>query len=139
MSGIVMDTTERILREFRSVAVVGLSRDPSKAAHAIPARMQRAGFRIIPVNPHVDTLLGEKSYASLADVPFSVEVVLVFRPSEEAAAVAKAAVGIGAKALWLQQGIVSAEARQLAEAAGMLYVEDRCMGVERAVHGITKG
>jgi predicted CoA-binding protein len=139
MSGISMDNTERILREFRSIAVVGLSRDPSKAAYAIPARLQRAGFRIIPVNPFVDTLLGEKSYASLADVPFSVEVVLVFRPSEEAGAVAKAAVGIGAKALWLQQGIVSAEARQLAEAAGMLYVEDRCMGVERAVHGITKG
>jgi predicted CoA-binding protein len=139
MSGFVMDNTERILREFRSIAVVGLSRDPSKAAHAIPARMQRAGFRIIPVNPFIDTVLREKSYASLADVPFSVEVVLVFRPSEEAAAVAKAAVGIGAKALWLQQGIVSAEARQIAEAAGMLYVEDRCMGVERAVHGITKG
>ena len=139
MSGMIMDNMERILREFRSVAVVGLSRDPSKAAHAIPARLQRAGFRIIPVNPFVDTVLREKSYASLADVPFSVEVVLVFRPSEEAAAVAKAAVGIGAKALWLQQGIVSAEARQIAEAAGMLYVEDRCMGVERAVHGITKG
>lgn len=139
MSGIIMDNTERILREFRSIAVVGLSRDPSKPAHAIPARMQRAGFRIIPVNPFVDTVLREKSYASLAEVPFSVEVVLVFRPSEEAAAVAKAAVGIGAKALWLQQGIVSAEARQIAEAAGMLYVEDRCMGVERAVHGISKG
>jgi len=134
-----MDNTERILREFRSVAVVGLSRDPSKAAHAIPARLQSAGFRVIPVNPLADTLLGEKSYAKLADVPFSVEVVLVFRPSEEAAAVAKAAVAIGAKALWLQQGIVSAEARRLAEAAGMLYVEDRCMGVERAVHSIVKG
>lgn len=134
-----MDNTERILREFRSIAVVGLSRDPSKAAHAIPARLQSAGFRVIPVNPLADTLLGEKSYAELSDVPFSVEVVLVFRPSEEAAAVAKAAVAIGAKALWLQQGIVSAEARRLAEAAGMLYVEDRCMGVERAVHSIVKG
>ena len=134
-----MDNTERILREFRSIAVVGLSRDPSKAAHAIPARLQSAGFRVIPVNPLADTLLGEKSYAKLADVPFSVEVVLVFRPSEEAAGVAKAAVAIGAKALWLQQGIVSAEARRLAEAAGMLYVEDRCMGVERAVHSIVKG
>ena len=134
-----MDNTERILREFRSIAVVGLSRDPSKAAHAIPARMQRAGFRVIPVNPFVDSVLGEKSYSTLNDVPFSVEVVLVFRPSAEAAAVAQAAVAIGAKALWLQQGIVSAEARRLAEAAGMLYVEDRCIGVERAVHSITKG
>ena len=133
-----MENTERILREFRTIAVVGLSRDPTKEAHAIPARLQRAGFRVIPVNPFADSVLGEKSYKSLADVPFSVEVVLAFRPSEEAAGVARAAVAIGAKALWLQQGIVSAEARQLAEAAGMLYVEDRCMGVERAVHGIVK-
>jgi predicted CoA-binding protein len=133
-----MDNTERILREFRSIAVVGLSRDPSKAAHAIPARMQRAGFRVIPVNPFVESLLGEKAYKSLADLPDPVEVVLVFRPSAEAAGIAKQAAAIGAKALWLQQGIVSAEARRTAEAAGMLYVEDRCMGVERAVHGITK-
>jgi len=133
-----METTERILREFRTIAVVGLSRDPSKAAHAIPARLQRAGFRVIPVNPFVGNLLGEQAYAKLADVPFSVEVVLVFRPSAEAAGIAREAVAIGAKALWLQQGIVSDEARRTAEGAGLLYVEDRCMGVERAVHGITK-
>ena len=133
-----MDNTERILREFRTIAVVGLSRDRTKEAHAIPARMQRAGYRVIPVNPFADSVLGEKSYKTLADVPFSVEVVLVFRPSEQAAGVARAAAAIGAKALWLQQGIASAEARQIAEAAGMLYVEDRCMGVERAVHGILK-
>lgn len=133
-----MDNTERILRDFRSIAVVGLSRDPSKAAHAIPARMQRAGFRVIPVNPNIESALGETSYASLADVPFSVEVVNVFRPSAEAAGIAKAAAAIGAKALWLQQGIVSEEARRIADAAGMLYVEDRCMGVERAVHSISK-
>jgi predicted CoA-binding protein len=134
-----MDLTEQILRDFRTIAVVGLSRDPSKAAHAIPARMQRAGFRVIPVNPFVSEVLGEKAYAKLADVPLGVEVVLVFRPSADAAEVAKQAVAIGAKALWLQQGIVSDEARQIAQAAGLLYVEDRCMGVERAVHGITKG
>jgi predicted CoA-binding protein len=133
-----METTERILRDFRTLAVVGLSRDPSKAAHAIPARMQRAGFRVIPINPYVDEVLGERSYAKLTDVPFSLEVVLVFRPSAEAAAVARDAVAVGAKALWLQQGIVSAEARHIAESAGLLYVEDSCMGVERAVHGITK-
>jgi uncharacterized protein len=133
-----MEPIEAILRNYRTLAVVGLSRDASKAAHAIPARMQRAGFRVIPVNPFVDTVLGEKSYAKLADVPFSVEVVVVFRPSGQAAEVAKDAIAIGAKALWLQQGIVSAEARQLAEAAGLLYVEDRCIGVERAVHGVVK-
>ena len=133
-----MENTERILREFRSIAVVGLSRDPSKAAHSIPARLQSAGFRVIPVNPSAYSLLGEKSYKALADVPFSVEVVLVFRPSAEAEGIAKCAVAIGAKALWLQQGIASAEARRVAEAAGLLYVEDRCIGVERAVHGIVK-
>ncbi len=133
-----MENTERILREFRTIAVVGLSRDASKAAHAIPARLQRSGFRIIPVNPFVASLLGETAYPRLAEVPFSVEVVLVFRPSAEAASIARQAVAIGAKALWLQQGIVSAEARQIAESAGLLYVEDRCMGVERAVYGITK-
>lgn len=133
-----MDAVERILRELSRIAVVGLSRDPNKAAHAIPARMQRAGFRIIPVNPSLDSVLGEKAYASLRDVPEPVELVLVFRPSAEAAAVAADAVAIGAKALWLQQGIVNDEARRLAEAAGMLYVEDRCIGVERAVLGISK-
>jgi predicted CoA-binding protein len=133
-----MDNTERILRQYRTIAVVGLSRDPNKAAHAIPARMQSAGFRIIPVNPQLDSVLGEKSYPTLRDVPEPVEVVLVFRPSAEAAAVAQDAVAIGAKALWLQQGIVSDEARRLAEAADLLYVEDRCIGVERAVLGIVK-
>ncbi len=133
-----MDLTERILREFRTIAVVGLSRDPSKAAHNIPARMQRSGFRVIPVNPYVAEVLGEKSCARLTEVPEPDEVVRVFRPTEQAAAVAKDAVAIGAKALWLQQGIVSAEAKRLAEAAGLLYVEDRCMGVERAVLGIVK-
>jgi predicted CoA-binding protein len=133
-----MQVTERILREFRTIAVVGLSRDPSKAAHAIPARMQRAGFRVIPVNPFVAEILGEQAYPKLADVPFSVEVVLVFRPSADAAEIARQAVAIGAKALWLQQGIASNEAREIAEAGGLLYVEDRCMGVDRALYDITK-
>jgi predicted CoA-binding protein len=133
-----METTERILREFRTIAVVGLSRDPAKAAHAIPARMQQAGFRTIPVNPNLERVLGEKAYESLKEIPEPIEVVLVFRPSPEAAAIAKDAVAIGAKALWLQQGIASEEARRIAEAAGLLYVEDRCMGVERAVYHVVK-
>lgn len=134
-----MEVTEKILREYRTIAVVGLSRDPSKEAHAIPARMQRAGFRVIPVNPQVEELLGERSYPTLAAVPDPIDIVLVFRPSAEAAGVAEQAVQVGAKALWLQQGISSAEARRTAESAGLLYVEDRCIGVERAVHGVVKG
>ncbi len=133
-----MDTPERILREFRTVAVVGLSRDPEKAAHAIPKALQAAGFRVIPVNPVADELLGETVYRTLGEIPFPVELVLVFRPAEFAPDIAEQAVAIGAKALWLQQGIVSPRARQIAAEAGLLYVEDRCIGVERAIHRITK-
>src|SRR5687768_9397735 len=133
-----MDTAERILRELRTIAVVGLSRDPDKPAHGVPLALKRAGFRILPVNPYADELLGERVFRKLEDIPVPVELVLVFRPSPETPAVARAAVAVGAKALWLQQGIHSDEARAIAEGAGLLYVEDRCIGVERAVHRITK-
>ncbi|WP_199432716.1 CoA-binding protein [Qaidamihabitans albus] len=132
------DTPERILREATTIAVVGLSRDPGKEAHSVPAVMQAAGFRIIPVNPVAGTLLGERVYRSLTDIPEPVDLVDVFRPSAEAASVAREAAAIGAKALWLQQGIVSAEARAIAAEAGMDYVEDRCVAVVRAVAGIRK-
>lgn len=133
-----METPERILREFDTIAVVGISRDPSKAAHSVPRALKSAGFTIVPVNPHADELLGEKVFRSLGDIDRSVEVVLVFRPSEEAEAIAGQAVAIGAKALWLQLGIQSDAARKLAEDAGLLYVEDRCIGVERSIRGVSK-
>ncbi|MEU6642125.1 CoA-binding protein [Saccharomonospora sp. NPDC046836] len=132
------DTAERILRDSATIAVVGLSRDPAKEAHSVPAAMQAAGFRVIPVNPVADTLLGERVYRSLTEIPEAVDVVNVFRPSHDAPAVARDAVRIGAKALWLQQGIVSAEARAIAEEAGLAYVEDRCIAVVRAVAAIRK-
>ncbi|EHR52476.1 putative CoA-binding protein [Saccharomonospora marina XMU15] len=128
----------RILREFSTIAVVGCSRDPAKAAHSVPAAMRAAGFRIIPVNPVADTLLGERVYRHLSDIDEPVEVVEVFRPGPEAPAVAEEAVRIGAKALWLQQGITSGRAREIAREAGLAYVEDRCMAVVRAVNGIRK-
>jgi uncharacterized protein len=133
-----MQTTERILREMKTIAVVGLSRDPGKPAHSVPKAMQAAGFRVVPVNPIADELLGERVYRTLADIPGPVELVLVFRPAEEAVAVAHQAVAIKAKALWLQLGIESDEARRIAQAAGLLYVEDRCIGVERALHRVLK-
>lgn len=129
---------KEILDRYTTIAVVGLSRDPGKAAHSVPRAMQAAGFRIIPVNPHADTLLGEKVYRNLQDIPEPIDVVEVFRPSEEAPAVARQAVAVGAKALWLQLGIRSAEARRIAEGAGLAYVEDVCMSVERAIHRITR-
>jgi predicted CoA-binding protein len=124
--------TERLLRTYGTITVVGASRDPAKEANAIPAQMKRHGWRIIPVNPYVDELFGEKAYPTLADVPEPLGLVNVFRPSEDAADVVRQAVAAGAKAVWLQLGIVSGEARAIAEQAGIAYVEDRCLAVERA-------
>jgi predicted CoA-binding protein len=133
-----MEMSERILRDFETIAVVGASREPDKAAHSVPARMQAAGFKIVPINPHATELFGERVYRTLADVPFPVEIVLVFRPSAATPDVARQAVAIGAKALWLQQGIHSEESRRIADAAGLLYVEDACAAVVRASHAIRK-
>jgi hypothetical protein len=131
-----MDDTQRVLREFSVVAVVGLSRDPGKAAHSVPAGLKAAGFRIVPVNPEASELLGETAYPTLSAIPFPVQLVLVFRPASFAPDIAKQAVAIGAKALWLQQGIYSSEARRIAKEAGLAYVEDRCAGVETALYRI---
>jgi len=133
-----MDTPEQILRDVEVIAVVGASRDPGKAAHTVPKQLQGAGFRIVPVNPHADEILGQRVYRTLENIPFPIDMVLVFRPSSDAPPVAKSAVAIGAKALWLQQGIASAEARKIAGDAGLRYVEDECAGVVRSLHQIRK-
>ena len=127
-----------ILESARTIAVVGMSANENKSAFAIPAGLQSAGFRVIPVNPRGGEILDEKVYASLADVPEPIDVVEVFRPSEEAPDIARQAVATGAKALWLQKGLTSDEARQIAEDGGLEYVENLCMGIERARYGITK-
>lgn len=133
-----MDTPERVLRAYRTIAVVGMSRDPHKAAHGVPVKLAKAGFDVIPVNPGASEIAGFEAYPTLAAVPRPIELVLVFRPSEFAPGIAREAVAAGAKALWLQQGIASEEAREIAEKAGLDYVEDRCAAVERALHQITK-
>jgi hypothetical protein len=130
--------TLRILEDFPTITVVGLSTDPVKSAHSVPAAMQAYGWRVIPVNPHANELLGERVYRRLADIAGGVEFVNVFRPSEQTPDVARQAVAAGAKALWLQLGIASAEAREIAESAGLLYVEDRCIAVERARHALRR-
>jgi len=133
---VTSELTKKILTDFATITVVGLSSDPVKSAHSVPAAMQAYGWRIIPVNPHADVLLGETVYRALADVPEQVRFVNVFRPSAQTADVARQAVAAGAKALWLQLGIISTEAREIAESNGLLYVEDRCIAVERARHGV---
>ncbi|MEH1124483.1 CoA-binding protein [Micromonospora sp. CPCC 206061] len=133
-----MRSAQQILADAAVIAVVGASRDPDKPAHTVPLQMQRHGWRIIPVNPHADELFGEKVYRSLADIPEPVDLVNVFRPAEDAVEVVREAVAIGAPAVWLQLDIVSAEARRIATEAGLEYVEDRCLAVERAVGQLSR-
>jgi predicted CoA-binding protein len=124
-----------LLSSARTIAVVGLSTQPWKAAHSVPASLKAAGYKVIPVHPTATEILGEKAYRSLLDIPEHVDIVDVFRPADETPAIAEQAVQIKAGALWLQLGIANDQARQIAEAAGMPYVEDRCIAVERSMLG----
>ena len=133
-----MRSPQQILQDSITIEVVGASRDPDKVAHSVPAQILRHGWRVIPVNPYVDELFGQRAYPILGEIPEPVDLVNVFRPSEEAADVARQAVGIGARAIWLQQGIVSAQARRIAEDAGIDYVEDCCIAVVRAAWSLTR-
>jgi predicted CoA-binding protein len=117
------------LGSARTIAVVGASRDPDKAGGSVPEGLQRRGFRIIPINPYADRLFGERVYRSLLEVPERVDLVDVFRPAADAPEIARQAVAVGAKALWLQEDIRSEEARRIAESAGLEYVEDECTSV----------
>ena len=136
-----MDGTDaivaQILTRYDTITVVGASAAPAKAAHYVPAHMQRHGWRIVPVNPHADEILGEPVYRTLADLPTPPGLVDVFRPSRQTPDFARQAVAAGATALWLQLGIASAEARAIATGAGLLYVEDRCLIIEQRRLGLT--
>lgn len=121
------------------IAVVGASPDTSKRANIVPSYLQDEGYRIIPVNPNHDQILGQRSYATLADIPEPVDVVDVFRPADEAPRIAEQAAAIGAKVLWLQVGIVSDDAAAIANEAGMTYVSDLCIGHTHAMLGLGSG
>jgi uncharacterized protein len=131
-----MRTIEEILRQSRTIAVVGLSSDPMRPSYGIARALQSYGYRVIPVNPKESEVLGEKSYASLRDIPDVVDLVNVFRRPEQTPAVAQDAVAIGAKALWLQSGIENDEAERIASAGGLDVVMDRCIMVEHRKHGL---
>ncbi|MDX6442822.1 MAG: uncharacterized protein QOE43_2551 [Gaiellaceae bacterium] len=124
-----MGTPEEILRAARTIAVVGASPDPSRTSHGVMRYLQSVGYRCIPVNPNADEVLGERCYPSLANLPEPVDLVDVFRRAEYCADVAREAAAIRAPALWLQLGLRSADARHVAEEAGMEYVEDACTAV----------
>ena len=127
-----------VLASARTIAVVGASRDPRKAGGSVPEGLQRRGFRIIPINPFADVLFGERVYRSLAEVPEKIDLVDVFRPADDAPEIARQAVAIGAKALWLQEDIRSEEARRIAEEGGLDYVEDECTAVVASLYRIKK-
>jgi predicted CoA-binding protein len=131
-----MRSPQDILKTARTIAVVGASDAEDKAAHKVPVALRGRGYTILPVNPNDPEVLGVPSVASVADLPEGVDVVEVFRPSEEAADVVRAAVARGIPAVWLQAGIASDEARAVAEEAGIDYVEDTCMAVVAAVEDL---
>jgi predicted CoA-binding protein len=127
---------QRLLREARTVAVVGLSTDPQRASWFVASYLRKAGYRVIPVNPKATEIMGEKAYARLSDIPVRVDLVDVFRPAAEATAIAREAVGIGAGALWLQLRLVNLEAAAIAAAAGLSVILDRCVKMEHGrYHG----
>ena len=120
------ETINRILDECHTIAVVGLSSNPLRPSHDVASYMQRHGHKIIPVNPNETEVLGEKSYLSLADVPEPIDLVDIFRRSEEAGKAVDEAIVVGAKAVWLQDGVIDEAAAQRALDAGLLVVMDRC-------------
>jgi uncharacterized protein len=134
----VSRASHQILERATTIAVVGASRDPNKAGGSVPAGLQARGFRIIPINPFADTLFGERVYRSLSEVPVQIDLVDVFRPAADAPEIARQAVAVGAKALWLQLDIRSEQARRIAEAAGLDYVEDECTAVVSSLYRIRK-
>jgi predicted CoA-binding protein len=126
------EAIKKILEDCRTIAVVGLSSNPSRASNGVAGYMKRQGYKIIPVNPREEQVFGEKSYPTLADVPIKIDLVDVFRRSEEAGKVVDEAIKVGAKAVWLQEGVIDNAAAERAQEAGLLVVMDRCWLKEHA-------
>ncbi len=127
---IKQQTILRNLRDTKTVAVVGFSSQPEKAGYYVPAYLQAQGYRIIPVNPKLEEALGERAYTDMPSIPEPVDLVLIFRRSEAVPPFVEQAIQIGAKAVWMQLGIINQEAAEKARAAGLDVVMDRCMMVE---------
>ena len=125
-----MRDIEEILRECKTVAVVGLSPRPNRPSHSVSVYLQQNGYRIVPVNPLVDEVLGEQSYPDLEAIPFHVELVDVFRRSEEVPTVVEQAIRAGAEAVWLQLGVIHHEAAARAAEHGLDVVMDKCTAIE---------
>ncbi|MGI5840451.1 MAG: CoA-binding protein [bacterium] len=123
---------KRMLEDVKTIAVVGISRNPEKPSHHVAKYLQEKGYRVIPVNPAIDTVLGEKAYSDLSAVPETIDMVDLFRPSEAVPPFVDAAILAKAKVVWMQEGIVNAAAAAKAEQNGLTVVMDRCLMVEHA-------
>ena len=141
-SRVKQPTHEELLRIFaqpKTIAVVGASSTVGKPGHDIPRYLQSQGYRIVPVNPRGGEILGERAFESLRDVDVLIDVVEVFRPPEEALAVARDAIAVGAKVLWFQKDTDSEEGVAAASEAGLMVVTERCMGVTHGLLGLGPG
>ncbi len=120
------ETIKRILGECKTIAVVGLSSNPFRPSNGVASFMKKKGYKIIPVNPNETEVLSEKAFATLSDITEKIDLVDIFRRSDEAGKVVDEAIKIGAKAIWLQEGVINQDAAKRAENAGMMVVMDRC-------------
>ena len=124
---------KQLMTKASTIAVVGASSNPEKSSYGIMRKLQSVGYHVIPVNPRETEVLGERAYASLSDIPVPIDIVDVFRRSEDTPSIADEAVKIGAKALWLQSGIENEDAATRAKAGGLTVVMDSCLGTMHAV------
>ena len=133
-----MSIEKRILKDYRTIAMVGLSPNPTRPSHIVASYLKENGYRIIPVNPRAGEILGEISYPNLSSIPERVDVVDIFRRSHEVPAIVQEAITVGAKAVWMQEGVKHVEAAEQARKAGLLVVMDRCMFKEHRRLGKTE-
>lgn len=122
--------TINILRESKTIAVVGCSRDENKAAHKIPKYLKEQGYKVIPVNPSANEILGERTFKVLSDIDVPVDILNIFRPSEECFDITKEAIKIKPKVIWMQLGIKNDEAKRLAEKHNIKVIMDKCIMIE---------
>ncbi|WP_457573123.1 CoA-binding protein [Desulfolithobacter sp.] len=132
-----VETIRRILKETKTIAVVGLSPKPSRPSHRVALYLQEAGYRIIPVNPGQEEILGQQCYPDLLSIPDKVDLVDIFRRPEDVLPIVEQAIEIGAHTIWMQQGIVNQEAAALAGKAGLTVIMDRCLKIDHNQFGVS--
>ena len=131
-----MNSIKEILSKYKKIAIIGISKDTTKASTIVMGSMQKYGFKVFPVNPNMkgETILGEKVFGKITDISETVDIVDVFRPSKEAVDIAKDTVYIGAKVLWLQLDIKNNKAKKIVEASNIIYVDNKCTKIEYEKH-----